>query len=77
MPGAEPARAQAAPVAEAPGWVRAVSSLAAVAGGVPVGRVPEGPHLERGEPVRFGGVLGAFRLPGWRVAVPAPSVAAS
>ena len=49
-------------------WVLAVSSLAAIAGGLLVAAVPEGPHLKRGAPVRFGGVLGAFRRPGFRAA---------
>ncbi|HKK13173.1 MAG TPA: MFS transporter [Gammaproteobacteria bacterium] len=49
-------------------WVLAVSSLAAVAGGLLVGRVPEGPYLKRGGPVRFGGVLAAFRRPRFRAA---------
>jgi MFS family permease len=49
-------------------WVLVVSSLAAAAGGILVGRVPEGPHLRRGGPVRFGGVLGAFRRPRFRAA---------
>ena len=49
-------------------WVLAVSSLAAVAGGLLVGRVPEGPYLRRGGPVRFAGVLGAFRRPRFRAA---------
>ncbi|MFA9462141.1 MFS transporter [Thiohalorhabdus sp. Cl-TMA] len=46
-----------------------VSSLAATAGGLLVWRVPEGPHTARGGPVRFGGVLRAFRHPGFRAAV--------
>jgi MFS family permease len=49
-------------------WVLAASSLAAIAGGLLVAAVPEGPHLQRGAPVRFGGVLGAFRRPGFRAA---------
>ena len=50
-------------------WVLAVSSLAAGAGGLLVGRVPEGPYLKGGGPVRFGGVLAAFRRPRFRAAV--------
>jgi len=54
------------------GWdwrgVLAVASLAAVLGGVLVWRVPEGPHLPRGGPVSFGGVLAAFRVPRFRAA---------
>ncbi|KPV40668.1 hypothetical protein AN478_05780 [Thiohalorhabdus denitrificans] len=49
--------------------VLGTSSLAAVLGGLLVGRVPEGPYLARGGPVRFGGVLGAFRRPRFRAAV--------
>lgn len=37
------------------------TSLAALAGGILVRLVPEGPNLARGAPVRFSGVLGAFR----------------
>lgn len=37
------------------------ASLAALAGGLIVGLVPEGPYLARGAPVRFSGVLDAFR----------------
>jgi MFS family permease len=50
-------------------WVIAGSSLAAACGGLLVWRVPEGPHLTRGAPVRFSGVLGAFRRPAFRAAV--------
>lgn len=50
-------------------WVIAGSSLAAACGGLVVWRVPEGPHLTRGGPVRFSGVLGAFRRPAFRAAV--------
>lgn len=41
--------------------VIAGTSLAALTGGFVVRFVPEGPNLARGAPVRFGGVLGAFR----------------
>lgn len=41
--------------------VVAGTSLAALTGGLVVWRVPEGPYLLRGAPVRFGGVLQAFR----------------
>jgi len=41
--------------------VIAGTSLAALAGGLIVRLVPEGPNLARGSPVRFSGVLGAFR----------------
>jgi len=46
--------------------VVAGTSVAALAGGVLVRLVPEGPHLARGGPVRFRGVLGAFRDRGFR-----------
>jgi len=36
------------------------TSAAAIAGGLLVRRVPEGPYLRRGAPVRFRGVLAAF-----------------
>jgi len=49
--------------------VLVASSLAAAAGGLLVWRIPEGPHLARGAPVRFRGVLGAFRRPSFRAAV--------
>lgn len=42
------------------------TSLAAAAGGLLVARVPEGPHLVRGGPIRFGGVFAAFRQPRFR-----------
>jgi MFS family permease len=45
------------------------TSLAALAGGLLVSRVPEGPHLRRGGPVRFRGVLAGFRDPGFRASV--------
>lgn len=45
------------------------SSLAALAGGVLVAAVPEGPDARGGQPVRFGGVFGAFRAPRFRAAV--------
>lgn len=45
------------------------TSVAALAGGVLVWRVPEGPFLLRGAPVRFGGVLAAFRRPRFRASV--------
>lgn len=41
--------------------VMAGASLAALAGGLIVRLVPEGPNLARGAPVRFSGVLDAFR----------------
>lgn len=41
--------------------VIAGTSMAALAGGVLVRLVPEGPYLRRGAAVRFGGVLAAFR----------------
>ena len=41
--------------------VIAGTSLAALAGGILVRLVPEGPNLARGAPVRFSGVLAAFR----------------
>ncbi|MDZ7749398.1 MAG: MFS transporter [Halofilum sp. (in: g-proteobacteria)] len=41
--------------------VIAGASLAALAGGLIVRLVPEGPNLARGAPVRFSGVLDAFR----------------
>ncbi|WP_067560606.1 MFS transporter [Halofilum ochraceum] len=41
--------------------VIAGASLAALAGGLLVRLVPEGPNLARGAPVRFSGVLDAFR----------------
>ena len=44
------------------------SSLAAVAGGVLVSRVPEGPNLARTGRIRVGGILAAFRVPGFRAA---------
>lgn len=37
------------------------ASVAAIVGGLVVRLVPEGPNLERGGPVRFSGVLAAFR----------------
>ena len=41
--------------------VIAATSLAALAGGLLVRMVPEGPYLARGGPVRFRGVLASFR----------------
>jgi MFS family permease len=45
------------------------TSAAAVAGGLLVRAVPEGPNLSRGEPVRFGGVVHAFRERCFRASV--------
>lgn len=45
------------------------TSVAAIAGGLLVWRVPEGPHLRRGGPVRFRGVLGGFRDARFRASV--------
>ncbi|MDZ7749676.1 MAG: MFS transporter [Halofilum sp. (in: g-proteobacteria)] len=45
------------------------TSVAALAGGLLVRLVPEGPHLRRGAPVRFGGVLAAFARRRFRAAV--------
>jgi len=45
------------------------SSLAAGAGGLLVGSVPEGPFARSNAPVRFRGVLRAFRVPRFRAAV--------
>lgn len=45
------------------------TSAAAIAGGLLVWLVPEGPYLRRGAPVRFGGVLAAFRERRFRAAV--------
>ncbi|MDX1606337.1 MAG: MFS transporter, partial [Candidatus Competibacterales bacterium] len=45
------------------------TSLACVLGGILVALVPEGPHLARGAPVSFRGVLGGFRSRPFRAAV--------
>lgn len=45
------------------------TSVAAIAGGLLVWRVPEGPHLRRGGPVRFRGVLAGFRDARFRASV--------
>lgn len=42
------------------------TSAAALGGGLLVALVPEGPHLARGGPVRFGGVFTAFLRPSFR-----------
>lgn len=42
------------------------TSAAALAGGLLVALVPEGPHLARGGPLRFGGVFTAFFRPSFR-----------
>jgi MFS family permease len=49
-------------------WVVSGSSVLAVLAALLVYRVGEGPHLKRGGPQRFGGVLRAFRVPGYRAA---------
>ena len=49
-------------------WIVSLASLLAVAGGLMVARLGDGPHLAQAARLNWGGVFSAFRRPGFRAA---------